>query len=167
MMTKKLSLSHIIMGKIAMVTPESLVAKSILKINQSADFYLKYFSLGRRTTTPRSRRGKASLSSLAHNSSPGWRRWGILQLVLMFLFQLFFQTALIFLFSIISVSGGGGGGRLVGCGCCGDIARNLLHHVEPRFRLLLSHKAGPPCVDTITDDYCQTLDLFKSDKKWN
>ena len=71
MMTKKLSLSHIIMGKIAMVTPESLVAKSILKINQSGDFYLKYFSLGRRTTIPRSRRGKASLSSLAHNSSPG------------------------------------------------------------------------------------------------
>ena len=26
-------------------------------------------------------------------------------------------------FSIIFVSGGGGGGRLVGCGCCGDICK--------------------------------------------
>ena len=118
-MTKKLSLSHKIMGKIAMVTPESPVAKSILKITQGTNFHLWYFSLGRRTTIPRSRRGKASLSSLAHNSSPGWRRWGILQLVLMFLSSIISDVPFFHFF----VSGGGGGGRLVGCGCCGDICK--------------------------------------------
>ena len=73
-----------------------------------------FCSLGRRTTTQRSRRGRASLSSRAHNSSPGSRRS-----------ERFLTQFVTFVEFIITANffSGGGGGRLVGCGCSGDICK--------------------------------------------
>lgn len=111
-MTKKLSLSHKIMGKIAMVTPDSLIAKSIVKINQSISQFLPLiFQSWEKNDDPAEQEGKGVaiksctqfftwLKEVGHSSNSSYVP-----------------------LSIIFVSGGGGGRRLVGCGCCGDICK--------------------------------------------
>ena len=65
MMTKKLSLSHKIMGKIAMVTPESHVLKSILKINHQPIFTFNISVLGEERR-PRGAGGKRRRYQVLH-----------------------------------------------------------------------------------------------------